>query len=165
MAGLLLGVHLFLSTRRADMTVGGELIGIAGLTLGAPATYYVGAGSPGIQMLGLWLLSFLYFGGSVFYVKLKVRVHSRQQPPASSLQRMLVGKTTVIYHVGAIALAGVLVATGLVPLLAPLAYIPVSCKAVRGTLDWRRPVNIKRLGVMEIVHSLVFAVLLVIAYS
>ncbi len=159
-----LGLNLYLASRRSEMSLVGELLGIAGLSLGAPAMYYVAAGAPGPQMLGLWLLSFLYFGGAVFYVKLKVRVHSRQDPPQSKFQRLLVGKTTVIYHLVAVAFSALLVATGLVPVLAPLAYIPATCKAIQGTLAWRRTVNIKRLGVIEVVHSLVFALLLIFAY-
>jgi hypothetical protein len=164
LAAALLAMNLYLASRRAEMTVGGELLGIAGLTLGAPAMYYVAAGAPGQQMLGLWLLSFLYFGGSVFYIKLKVRVHSRQAPPASMLQRLYAGRAAILYHLATLAVTIVLVATSLVPLLAPLAYVPVTCKAFQGTLDWRQSVKIRRLGMIELAHSVVFALLIVLAY-
>lgn len=163
LAAIPLGVNLYLATRRAEMTLAGELLGIAGLSLGAPATYFVATGSFG-HGFGLWLLSFLYFGGTVFYIKLKVRVQARQDAPASRVQRFLIARATVIYHVAVLAASALLVASGLVPLLAPLAYVPATCKAVHGAVDWRRPVNVKRLGVIEIVHSLVFALLLVVAY-
>lgn len=164
LAGLPLGVNLYLAARHAEMSIVGEMLGIAGLALGAPATYYVAFGAPGLQMVGLWLLTFFYFGGTVFYVKLKVRVHSRQDPPHSTLQRLLIGRVTLFYHAAVIGFAALLVATGLAPLLAPLAYVPVTCRAIQGVFDWRRAVNIKRLGVIEIAHSLIFATLLIIAY-
>jgi hypothetical protein len=159
-----LGGNLYLATRREEMTVGGELLGIAGLALGAPVMYYVAAGAPGVQMLGLWLLSFLYFGGSVFYVKMKVRIHTRQAPPAGLLARLYAGRATLVYHIFTLALTLALVTTALVPPLAPLAYIPVTCKAFQGALVWRRSVNIKRIGMIELAHSLIFALLIVLAY-
>ena len=97
-----LGGNLYLATRREEMTAGGELLGIAGLALGAPVMYYVAAGAPGVQMLGLWLLSFLYFGGSVFYVKMKVRIHTRQAPPAGLLRVFMpVGRRSFLPHIHA----------------------------------------------------------------
>ncbi len=127
--------------------------------------YDVAAASADGQMLCLWLLNILYFGGTVFYIKLKVRIHLRQQPPDSTMRRLLVGKATVAYRLGAITLTALLGVTGLVPLLAPLVYVPVICKAVQGALAWQQRVSVKRLGVMEIMHSLIFAALLVLVYS
>jgi hypothetical protein len=163
LAAVPLGANLFLAARRAEMSLAGELFGIAGLSLGAPAMYYVAAGSAQPQMAGLWLLSFLYFGGTVFYVRLKVRVHARQDAPQGYLQRLLIGRTAVIYHFGVLVLTAFLVTTGLVPLFAPLAYVPATCKAVQGVLAWQRPVSVKRIGVIEIIHSLSFALLVIIA--
>lgn len=159
-----LGLNLFLATRRAEMSLAGELLGIGGLSLGAPAMFYVAAGVLQPQALGLWLLTFLYFGGTVFYIKLKVRIHSRQSAPGSAVERLLIAKATIIYHLGVVILTALLVGSGLAPLLAPLAYIPATCKAVQGALHWQRPVNVRRLGVIEVVHSLLFAVLLLAAY-
>jgi len=162
---LLMTTDVYLAARRAEMSVAGELFGIAGLSLGGPVMYYVAGGLDVRFMLGLWLLSVLYFGGSVFYIKLKVRVHTRSDPPATILARLRVGSMTVVYHLATIALTGVLVTTGMVPLLTPLAYVPVTCKALTGVLDWRRTANIRRLGMIEVMHSLVFAALLIAAYQ
>lgn len=165
LAGTLMVVHLYLATRRSEMSVVGEIVGISGLTLGAPAAYYAASGELGLTATSLWLLSLLYFAGAVFYVKLKVRVHTRREPPSGLVSRLSVGRVAVLYHVAVVGVAVLLVAGGMVPPLAPLAYVPVTCKAVQGALDWRRVVNVKRLGAVEIIHSLIFAVIVIAAYA
>lgn len=160
----LLLAHLLLARRRAEMTVWGEMLGIAALALGGPAVYYVATGAVDREALGLWLLPLLYFGGAVFYVRLRVRVQTRHAPPQGMAARLWAGRSTVLFHVLALGLTALLVGGGLLPLLAPLAYLPATCKAFQGSVAWPRAVNIKRLGILEFVHSFIFVLILLIAY-
>jgi hypothetical protein len=162
---LLLGIHLLLAARRAEMSTSGELLGIAGLSLGGPAAYVVAGGTMPVVAIGLWLLNWLYFGGTVFYIKLKVRVQPRRIAPRDVWERLQVGWVTIMYHVLVLLVAVILVSLQWVPPLAPVAYVPVLCKAVYGVVSWARGVNMKRLGVTEIVHSIIFALVLIAAYG
>ena len=75
---LFMALHTFLALKRTERSIHGELLGIAGLTMTAPAAYYVAAGELNVAAFTLWLLSFLYFGRSVFYVKMKVAAHGKR---------------------------------------------------------------------------------------
>src|SRR5262249_43133698 len=68
----LLLVNARQAVRREDRTTGGEILAILGLTLTAPAAYYVSRGAWESKALLLWGLCALYFASSVFYIKLRV---------------------------------------------------------------------------------------------
>src|SRR5262245_37101437 len=70
-AALLL-VNAEQATRLDERSIAGELLAICGLTLTAPASYYVARGMWDKIAIWLWLLSVLYFASSVFYIKLRI---------------------------------------------------------------------------------------------
>ncbi|MCQ3976894.1 MAG: hypothetical protein DPW09_25990 [Anaerolineae bacterium] len=65
---VLLVFNLWLVSRRQELSVVGELVGIVGLALGAPMAYYVASGQLDGTAIALWFINALYFGGTVFYV-------------------------------------------------------------------------------------------------
>jgi hypothetical protein len=165
LAGLLMIGYLVGVARRVEMTVAWEWLGIAGLTLTAPGAYYTATGLLDATAVLLWLINLLYFGGTVFYIRLKVREQPRRPAPASLRKRLLAGRATLVYHFFALALVLWLASFGWVPALAPLAFAPCLAKALRGVVAWSGRPNMVRLGVTEIVHSLAFGVLLLLAYQ
>lgn len=164
LAVLLLTVYLIQVDRRREMTVWGEFLGIAGLTLTAPAVYYVATGVLGITALLLWLINLLYFGGTVFYIKLKVREQPRQPPPWSRKERLSRGGATLAYHVLAITTVAILSLFGWLPAAVPVAFAPCLAKAVRGVLAWSGRPHMLRLGLTEVAHAVAFGTLLLLAY-
>ncbi len=164
LAATLMGAYLAMVVRRAEMTVAGEWLGIAGLTLTAPGAYYAATGLLNATGLLLWLINLLYFGGTVFYIRLKVREQPRRPAPASLAERLRAGQATLVYHLFALALVLWLASFGWVPALAPLAFAPCLAKALRGVIAWSGRPNMVRLGVTEIVHSLAFGALVLLAY-
>jgi hypothetical protein len=164
LAVLLLAIYLIQVDRRREMTVWGEFLGIAGLTLSAPASYYVATDVLGTTALLLWLINLLYFGGTVFYIKLKVREQPRQPPPPSRQERLSRGRVTLAYHVLAIASVGALSLSGWVPAAVLVAFAPCLAKAVRGVLAWGGRPHMLRLGLTEVAHAVAFGTLLILAY-
>lgn len=164
MAGLLLALYLWQVVGRAETSVVGELLGVAGLALGAPGAYAVGTGRFGGTALALWALNFLYFGGSVFYVRLRVREQPRRSPPGGWWARLAAARVTILYHLAALVLVAVFAYFGLVSLLAALAFVPMVCKVFQGVLAWPGRVNVRRVGVVEVAHAVAFAALLIATY-
>jgi hypothetical protein len=164
LAALLLGLYLWQVTRRAEKSLAGELLGVAGLTLTAPGAYAVGTGRFDGTALVLWALNFLYFGGSVFYVRLRVREQPRRPAPGGWWGRLAAARVTILYHLAALALVAVFARFGLTSLLAALAFVPTVCKAFQGVLAWPGRVNVRRVGVVEVAHAVAFAALLIAAY-
>jgi hypothetical protein len=163
-AGALMVAYLVSVARRAEMTVAGEWLGIAGLTLAAPGAYYAATNALDRTALLLWLINLLYFGGTVFYIKLKVREQPRHPAPTSIRERLLAGRATLLYHLFALGIVLWLSVFGWVPALAPLAFAPCLAKALRGVVTWGGRPDMLHLGITEIVHSLAFGVLILIAY-
>ncbi len=106
-AGLLLTLYLWQVAHHAETSAVGELLGVAGLALGAPGAYAVGTGRFDSTALVLWVLNLLYFGGSVFYVRLRVREQSRRPAPGGWWGRLAAARVTILYHLATLALVAV----------------------------------------------------------
>jgi hypothetical protein len=164
--GALLMFHLWLVARRQEMSVVGELAGIFGLALGAPMAYYVAGGQLDRLAAALWLVNALYFGGTVFYIKLKVRQQPRLPVPDRVGERLVKAKACLAYQTIALTIIAALVAFQWAPWLALLAFVPVTIKVIHGAWQWqdKQSLSFVRLGVTEIVHAAAFTVLVIVAF-
>jgi len=142
------------ATRREDRTIAGEVMAILGLTLTAPSTYYVARGAWDATALWLWALCALYFTSSVFYVKLRVHWLNRRKQE----QRRQSWWRCALYHTA--LLAGLVIAgvSGNLSLLVLLAFAPVLGRSFWHLAKPAERINLKRIGMTEIVYSLVFLV-------
>ncbi len=163
----LVAFNLWLVSRKQEMSAIGELIGIAGLALGAPLTYYASSGQLDNTALALWLINAMYFGGTVFYIKLKVRQQPRLPAPDRLSERLLKGRACLAYQATALTVIFVLVALDHMPMLLPLAFVPMTLKMIYGAARWqdKHTLSLPRLGVIEIVHATLFAVLVIAAFG
>ncbi len=163
---LLLLFHLWLVSRRQEMSVTGELSGIFGLVLGAPMAYYAASGRLDATAGALWLLNALYFGGTVFYIKLKVRQQPRQPAPNRLGQRLVKAKACLAYQTATLTIVILLVTFQKAPLLIPLAFVPATIKILWGAWQWqdKKSLSLMRLGVTEIIHAVAFTGLVVMAF-
>jgi hypothetical protein len=164
---LLLLLHLWLVSRRQEMSVPGELSGILGLTLGAPMAYYTASGNLDRTALALWLINALYFGGTVFYIKLKVRQQPRLPAPNRLGERLIKARACLTYQTVALTIAVLLVTLRQAPVLTPLALIPATIKVFHGAWHWqdKKSLSLVRLGVTEIFHAIAFAGLVIVAFT
>jgi hypothetical protein len=160
-------LHLWLVSRREEMSVMGELAGIVGLALGAPLAYYAATGQlDGVAGL-LWALNALYFGGTVFYIKLKVRQQPRRPAPPGLRARLEEAHAGLVYHAAALAIAIGLAGWGIAPRLVPLVFVPAAAKMLYGAWRWqdKKSLNITRLGVIELLHALIFSALVILSFK
>jgi hypothetical protein len=147
------------------MTLLGEWIGIAGLALGAPGAYLVATRALDPTAFAIYVLNVLYFGGTVFYIKFKVREQPRVVlPNATWHARVFAGRITLAYHALALALIVAFAVIGWLPALVVIAFAPAVCKAIGGVLTRQARLNIRRLGFIELGLSIAFSLLVFIAY-
>ena len=167
LVGLLLMAYLSQVMRRKESSILGELTGIAGLVLNAPAAYYAATGHFDATAGGLWAIHLLYFSGSVFYIKLKVREQTRREAPSQLSQRLIAGRACLTYQTLALSIVALLASLRWMPALMPLALVPVTIKAIVGALRWqdRRSLSLIRLGLIEVAHSLLFGALAILIFS
>ncbi len=158
-----LGFYLWLVARRAETSVWGEWIGIAGLALGAPGAYLVGAGAPDATAIALYALCALYFGGTVLYIKFKVREQSRLVPKTFA-EKLWAGRASIVYHALVFALVAYCAATGALPALTVIAFGLPICKVIGGVLRQPARLNVRRLGFVEMGFTVAFVAVMVWAY-
>lgn len=163
LGGMTLIVYLALVARREEMSVAGEWLGIAGLALGAPAAYLLGRHVLDADAFALFALNVLYFGGTVVYIKFKVR----QQPRVAAknwVERLWFGRISIVYHAIVLAFATLSAAAGWIPALVVLTFILPMCKVLGGVLTQPARLNIRRLGLIELGFTLAFVFVVVTAY-
>jgi hypothetical protein len=145
-------VHIVQMRRREGRTVFGETLAILGLALAAPAAYITGRGEWSSQALVLYVLCVLFFASSVLRVKGLVLA---AQPRRAS-QRRVLQRASIAYHIGLLLIVVCGGLAGWSPLLALVAFLPVSVSAIvsLGTSNGRP--NLLRTGLLEIAFSLWF---------
>lgn len=151
---VLLAINARQAVRREDRTIGGEMMAIAGLTLTAPAAFYAARGAFDVDALWLWVLCAVYFGSSVFYVKLRVSTISPRMDEA----RRQSWERCAFYHAFLLASLLVLALTGSLNLFAIAAFAPVLTRSFWYLARPVRRINLRRVGWLEMVYSLVFLI-------
>jgi hypothetical protein len=158
---LLLALNLRGALRREERTIAGEVLAIAGLTLTAPAAYYVASGGNwNGASFALWALSMAYFTSSVLYVKHRILTRTQHTEERDRARRH-----SALYHG---ALAAVLLSTVAARMgdwLLFLAFAPVLGRAF-WHLAWpSRELRLQRIGWLEVGYSVVFLTLVTISFQ
>ena len=154
-----------LLVRKYHKTVVSDFIAMLGLTLTAPAAYYVGTGNSGLHAALLWLVHILFFGSSVVYVHMKIRGTSLNQERFTWPEKLSLAKVNLFYHVFVIAVVFMLMDMGLRPELTGLAFFPVIVHAVYGTINLSNRVRFKQLGLLLLASSIFFGLFISMAFA
>ncbi len=140
------------ATDLEERNVSSEIMAIAGLTMTAPAAYYVASNQSRPLALALWGLSAAYFASSVFYVKLRVTVLHAKRPADKQRARW----QCMSYHAFLLVSLGVLALTRSLPLFVLIAFAPVLTRTLWSLLKPAEQLNLKRIGIAELIYSLIF---------
>jgi hypothetical protein len=130
------------------------MMAIAGLALTAPASYYVARGAFDATALWLWALCALYFASSVFYVKLRVNTINPRKEEA----RRESWRSCALYHTFLVTALSILALTGSLNLFALAAFLPVIARSFWRLASPVRKINLRRVGWLEVVYSIVFLI-------
>ena len=152
-------------TRRQEKrSLQAELVGVAVLSHTAPAAWIALRGQMDRTGYELWALNLLFFLGGVLYVKYRVRGLYAHRAFASFRERLGFAWPVFLYHMAlAVFLAGWILLESR-PLLLIVAFVPGILRALQLVMQLGDRFPIRRLGWSEIAHSLVFTVLLVLAF-
>ncbi len=160
--------QMLLVARRAERgQMGVELVGAGVLCLSAPAAYWVNNGTPiSVLVEGWWLfvICWLQAAGAIVYIYLRLE-HRRLTalPAPSDLFKM--GWRSTLYNTANVVIVTGLAIFGIVPVELILPFALLLMEAIFGGLlrpgIGAKPVTI---GVRQVLVTVVFAVLTIIAY-
>ena len=157
---LLLAFNAEQAAKREDRKIFAEILAIAGLTMTAPAAYYVARGEWQAPAFWLWLLSAFFFISSVFYVRLRVNlISSRRQGEFKRAWRRCAS-----YHAVLLVSLSLLTASDRLSFFALAAFGPAITRACWSLVKPGRQLNLKRLGLLEIVYSVVFLTFITLTF-
>ena len=131
-----------------------ELTVVASLTLSAPAAYYTITGLIDAKAVVLYALNFLFFGSSVFYIKMRIeflRAKGIWKDGARKGRFMM-----LVYHLLLIVIVLLAGICGVVSMWASLGFVPMLAQVAAGTFSKETRVNFTRLGIALIFQSAIF---------
>lgn len=160
-------LHLWLTQRREERTVLGELVGIAGLTLTGPGAY-LAAGTSSIlyeKAALLWLLCFAYFSEPVFYVKMLVTAKAAKGQKLDWTDKLRLGRDAGIYHTIVLISVYLLLVTKGMSVLILIPFVFTCLKVFWGISRLgEKSVSFKSVGWQEVAYSLLFGSFVVLAF-
>lgn len=142
-----------------------QLAATFGLTLTSLAGYGAALGRLDARGVLVWILQAFFFLGGVLYVRYKVRAIPARGQLDTLADRIRFAWPMVAYH---LFLLGLLVSLAVARRLSwavLFAFAPALLRGSYGLARLGERFAIRRLGWTEVVHSLIFALLLVIAVS
>jgi len=137
-----------------------QIIGCIGLTSTAAGAYYAVTGRLDHTALALWIASWLFAGNQIHYVQSRLR-----NARATGFAERAHGARNFI--LGQFLMLGAVLAAeraGLLPLLAIVAFLPVTFRGIFWLAGEARALDVQRLGLTELLHGITFGVLLMAAF-
>lgn len=137
-----------------------QIVGTVGLTVTAPAAYFVVTGELNREAAALWMANFLFAGNQIHYVQL--RIHSARATHFS--EKFESGRNFLL---GEIVLGATVVCAWYFHLLNGLAAFAFCPLLVRGAVwffESPQPLRVRRLGWTELCHGILFGALLVAGF-
>lgn len=139
-------------------TIGRDLAGIAGLTLGAPTAYYVHTGMINSFAWQLWLFNLLFFASGAFYVHSLIEQSGKQE----DFRRLNLSSKFFLnlsYHIMLIIFLIIFISNN--SLLTPaLAFIPMIVHVFLSMIFVKGKANFKKIGFTLLGYSIFFGIVI-----
>jgi YwiC-like protein len=139
-----------------------QLIGSIGLTSTAAAAYYVTTGKLGPTALVLWGVNWLFAANQIHFVQLRIRAAR----VANRAEKLVRGRAFLFGEALVLLVLGFGWSRGYLPGLVLLAFAPILIRGALWMLSSQpAPLEVRRLGLSELTHALVFCVLLIVTFQ
>jgi hypothetical protein len=149
-----------LRSRGRRTRMASQLVGSIGLTATAAAAYYVASGKLDTTAFVIWTANWVFAANQILYVQ--ARIHSGRATTFN--ERLSQGKWFILNEiVMALALA-LSWRRGWLPSLALLAFLPVLGRGLPWLFSSASRLQIRRLGVSELIHAVIFAALFIVGF-
>jgi len=150
----------FFFVKHYSKMIATDLIAVAGLTLSGPSVYYVLTGTLDRAAVSLYVLSFLFFGCSVFYVHMKIQFSASKKAGMAWRESLKFGKLNLLYFAAVVSIVAILAVSHFTSIIALVAFVPMIAHGVYGTVNLSSRVHFKNLGFLLLGQSILFGTLL-----
>ena len=138
-----------------------QLVGSIGLTATAAAAYYVASGRLDTIAFVIWAANWVFAANQILYVQ--ARIHSARATTFN--ERLSQGRWLVLNEI-LMALALTLSwRRGWLPSMAVLSFVPVLWRGLPWFFASASRLQIRRLGISELLHAALFAVLFIVGFQ
>ena len=137
-----------------------DLIAVAGLTLSGPSAYYVLTGTLDKTALLLYVLNFLFFGGSVFYVHMKIQFSAAKKTRLTWKEQLIFGRLNLFYFVAVVVMVVILAEVGLAPIIVLTGVHSHDCAWSIRDGETLAKIHFKTLGFLLLGQSILFGMFL-----
>jgi hypothetical protein len=158
-------VQIYLAKLNLDKTYGGQLFAMSMLVMSAPSAYYVQTGRFDLTLLQLYFLNLMFFGSGIIYVRMKISALATKKDKFTLQEKLFIGRYNIAYHLAILFLIGVLFLNGSIGILIFAGFLPVVIHSIMGTFMLERRVKFKKLGWIETLYSILFAVMMIIEFK
>jgi len=155
-----LGQALLKSRGRQTRTAA-QLVGSIGLTATAAAAYYVASARLDTATLVIWAANWVFAANQILYVQ--ARIHSTRATTFG--ERLTQGKWFILGEIVMVLSLALAWREGWLPSLALLAFAPVLWRGLAWLFSSASRLQIRRLGISELVHAVIFAALLIAGFQ
>ena len=159
-AGLAFVAQAILKKCNRKYRAAAQVIGSIGLTSTAASAYYLRTGNLGLAALLLWAVNWLFAAEQIEFVQLRIQGAQLE----TLRERMARGRTHIVTVEMVLAIVVIASASRLLPALAILAFAPSVARAGVWFFSIRKPLDVHRLGWMELTNAILFAALLIGSY-
>ncbi len=157
-------IQLYLSKLNLDKTPTGQLFSMSMLVMTAPSAYYVQTGKFDDIMLNLYLLNLIFFGSGIIYVRTRISALATKKDKFTLNEKLFIGKYNIAYHISILILLTALFVRGSIGVLIFIGFLPVIIHSIMGTFMLEKKVKFKRLGWIETIYSILFAIMTIIEF-
>jgi len=138
-----------------------QFVGTLGLTITAPAAYYVVTGELNRTAWTLWMANYLFAVNQIHFVQL--RIHSARLSRWS--QKVEHGHHFLFGEVLLVAALTLAWRFHFLPWLSALAFLPLLLRGALWFFEGEKPLLVRRLGWTELAYAIVFGVCLAAGFS
>jgi hypothetical protein len=159
-AGLAFVAQAILKKSARKYRAAAQIIGSIGLTSTAASAYYLRTGSLGLTAVLLWAVNWLFAAEQIEFVQLRIRGARLE----TTRERLASGRAYLITAGAVLSVVMIASAGHLIPALTLLAFAPSIARASIWFSSSGKPLDVHKLGWMELTNAVLFAALLIGAY-
>jgi len=153
--------YYFLVFKKKINRISQQLIALLGLTLTAPAAYYVTTTKWDSNVLLLWILHIAFFQVGFLYVHHKIGLYKNRKEIRDLWDKLLFSRNLVIAWCISVIVFYALLLTGLIQPAYFIALLPITGHIIAGIFLDKKELNIKKMGYLLSGQNIFFLIILI----